>query len=91
MFGHSRTVTGTRCTRLLAMPCRFQTCSVGWLPWASVARASSSQLPGSAVQGNVQARQAHGCAGSAGATSAGDQVTPPSVLTSTPVSGARPD
>jgi hypothetical protein len=27
--GHSRTVTGTRCTRLLAMPCRFHTCSVG--------------------------------------------------------------
>jgi hypothetical protein len=23
------TVTGTRCTRLFAMPCRFQTCSVG--------------------------------------------------------------
>ena len=47
----SRTVTGTRWTRLLAMPCRFHSCSTGWVPPASsVARASSSTRPGAAVQ-----------------------------------------
>jgi hypothetical protein len=48
--GQPSTVMGTRWTRLLAMPWRFHSCLTGWAPSSSLARRSSSHVPGVAVQ-----------------------------------------
>src|SRR6266545_4552004 len=84
------TTTWTRWTALLAKPPRFHCRSSGWLlPASSIAREHSTYSPGIASHGDDQATQAHGERRSP--RSAGRQLAPPSVLTSTLAIGARPD
>src|SRR5690242_11371477 len=75
---------------LLAMPWVFHGWSTGWtLPAASAARASSSYVPGTADQRHVHRDHTH--RPNASSTAADCQLRPPSVDTSTALTGARPD